>query len=102
MVEWCSDLGVQQRVTFVGNPQANGQVEVTNITIVRHLETRLQGKIAGWADDLRTTTSKTPYAPVYGSEAAVPLELQIPSSRILTFDSAQNIQVRGAELDLLE
>ena len=34
MREWCHDLKIEQRFTSVGYPQANGQTEATNKTIV--------------------------------------------------------------------
>ncbi|KAL0413602.1 UNVERIFIED_CONTAM: hypothetical protein Sradi_1561900 [Sesamum radiatum] len=40
---WCKELKIQQNFTAVGNPQANGQTEVTNRTILQHLKTRLEG-----------------------------------------------------------
>ncbi|KAL0313645.1 UNVERIFIED_CONTAM: Transposon Tf2-12 polyprotein [Sesamum radiatum] len=39
--EWCKGLSIKQFFTSVSNPQANGQTEVTNRTILQHLKTRL-------------------------------------------------------------
>ena len=35
IMEWCENLGIQQRFTSVAHPQANGQVEATNKTLVK-------------------------------------------------------------------
>ncbi|KAL2228554.1 UNVERIFIED_CONTAM: hypothetical protein Sindi_1835100 [Sesamum indicum] len=46
------DLKVQQNFTAVGNPQANGLVEVTNRTLLQHLKTRLEGAKGSWVEEL--------------------------------------------------
>lgn len=38
---WCQELEIQQSFTLVAHPQANGQVKVTNRTILQGLKTRL-------------------------------------------------------------
>ncbi|XP_071714774.1 uncharacterized protein [Rutidosis leptorrhynchoides] len=38
---WCEELGIKQNFTFVAQPQANGQVEVTNKEIVAGIKTHL-------------------------------------------------------------
>lgn len=43
---WCEGLGIKQLFTSVGNPQANGQIEVTNRTILQHLKTRLGKRVS--------------------------------------------------------
>ncbi|KAL2241093.1 UNVERIFIED_CONTAM: Gag-Pol polyprotein [Sesamum indicum] len=83
--EWCKELKVAQHFTAVANPQANGQTEVTNRTILQHLKTRLEGK-GSWVDELpgvlwaylttpRTATGETPFCLVYGTEAIIPAEI---------------------------
>ncbi|KAL0344702.1 UNVERIFIED_CONTAM: Gag-Pol polyprotein [Sesamum radiatum] len=49
---WCKELKIQQNFTTVGNPQANGQTEVTNRTILQHLKTRIEGAKSSWVDEL--------------------------------------------------
>ncbi|KAL2226318.1 UNVERIFIED_CONTAM: hypothetical protein Sindi_1990500 [Sesamum indicum] len=44
ITEWCKELKIAQHFTAVANPQANGQTEVTNRTILQHLKTRLENK----------------------------------------------------------
>lgn len=111
--DWCQKLGIEQRFTSVGNPQSNGQTEVTNRTIVSHLRARLLGRQGDWADDLpavlwayRTTprmpTGDTPYAMVYGSEAMLPLEVQEVTARVSAFDPDGNDELRKRELDLVD
>ncbi|KAL0405364.1 UNVERIFIED_CONTAM: Gag-Pol polyprotein [Sesamum latifolium] len=52
IVAWCKELKIQQNFTSVGNPQANGQTEVTNLTILQHLKTRLEGAKSSWVEEL--------------------------------------------------
>lgn len=38
---WCAEMNIQQKCTSVAHPQANGQAEVTNRTLLHGLGTRL-------------------------------------------------------------
>lgn len=39
--DFCEELGIKQRFTCVGYPQTNGAIEVTNRTILKRLEKKL-------------------------------------------------------------
>ena len=41
--EFCSELGIKNHYSSPANPQANGQVEVTNRTLLKIIKTRLKG-----------------------------------------------------------
>ncbi|KAL0373880.1 UNVERIFIED_CONTAM: Gag-Pol polyprotein [Sesamum radiatum] len=90
---WCKELKIQQNFTAVGNPQANGQTEVTNRTILQHLKTRLEGAKGSWVEELlgvlwayrttlRSSTSETPFYLVYGTEAIIPAKIGEETLRI--------------------
>ncbi|XP_011100645.1 uncharacterized protein LOC105178795 [Sesamum indicum] len=75
ITEWCKELKIAQHFTAVANPQANGQAEVTNRTILQHLKTRLENK-GSWVGELprvlwayrttpRSATCETPFCRVY-------------------------------------
>jgi hypothetical protein len=54
---------------------------------------------------VRTPTQATPYSLVYGSEAVLPLEVQLPSIRVAIHEGISNyeqIKLRFQELDALE
>ncbi|KAL2235395.1 UNVERIFIED_CONTAM: hypothetical protein Sindi_1271700 [Sesamum indicum] len=51
ITEWCKELKIAQLFTAVANPQANGQTEVTNRTILQYLKTHLEAK-GSWVEDL--------------------------------------------------
>ncbi|KAG7533312.1 Zinc finger CCHC-type [Arabidopsis thaliana x Arabidopsis arenosa] len=73
-------------------PQENGQAEASNKTILSNLKKCLSARKGGWYDELqpvfwayRTTprraTGETPFSLVYGMEAVVPAELNVPGLR---------------------
>ncbi|GFZ05223.1 hypothetical protein Acr_17g0007950 [Actinidia rufa] len=86
---FCSDLAISHHFFSPGHPQANGQVEVTNRTILRNLKARLERSKSEWAEDLPSilwayhTTSRipmgeTPYSMVFESnEAELRLNLDL-------------------------
>ncbi|KAL0458916.1 UNVERIFIED_CONTAM: hypothetical protein Slati_0518800 [Sesamum latifolium] len=84
--EWCQGLRIKQRFTTVAHPQANGQVEVTN----RILTTP------------RGSTGETPLSLVYGTEAIIPVELGMPSHRVMNFSEECNENLLRENLDLIE
>ena len=60
-----------------------------------------------WAyrTSIRTSTGATPYSLVYGMEAVLPIELEVPSLRVLAeckVDEADWLQERHEELTLLD
>lgn len=94
---WCAKLEIQQFFTSVAHPQANGQVELTNRTILQGLKTRLDQSKGEWIEQLphvlwscRTTpctsTGETPYNLTYNTKAVIPSEIGIHSIRVENFD----------------
>ncbi|XP_071712873.1 uncharacterized protein [Rutidosis leptorrhynchoides] len=106
-------MDIQQSFTSVAYPQANGQVEVTNMDIVVRIKARLGKHQQGWVDELqnvlwahRTTpkdsTNETLFSLVYSTAAVIPSEVLIPTNRITTFDEQQNDEALREHLDALE
>ncbi|KAL2251820.1 UNVERIFIED_CONTAM: Gag-Pol polyprotein [Sesamum indicum] len=96
ITSWLQELKIQQNFTAVGHPQANGQTEVTNRTILQHLKARLSSK-KDWSNELpgvlwayrttpRSSTGETPFSLVYGSETVILAEIGEESQRIMGFD----------------
>ena len=97
------------------NAPANGLAEDFNKTICNLLSKVVEKSKRDWQERLgetlwvyrtsyKTATQSTPFTLVYGVEAVLPLELQIPSLRIaiqegLTED--ENHKLRLAELEAL-
>ena len=97
------------------NSSSNGQAEAFNKVLCKILKKTVTKNKRDWHERLpealwayrttvRTTTGCTPYNLVFGSEAVLPLEVQIPSLRIVTQLTTpdENVQVRLAELEALD
>ena len=50
--DFCSQLGIKNHNSSPTHPQANGQVEVTNRSLLKIIETRLEGAKGIWPDEL--------------------------------------------------
>nr|XP_027126777.1 uncharacterized protein LOC113742942 [Coffea arabica] len=99
--------------TSVGHPQANGQAENFNRTLLHGLKTRFHRVGSSWKEELpsvlwsyrttpRSATQKTPFSLTYGSEAVVPAEFITPSPRIAAYAAEVNEEERRVNLDLAE
>ncbi|XP_071900977.1 uncharacterized protein [Coffea arabica] len=110
---WCAELGIDQHFTSVGHPQANGQVENANRTILQGLKIRLELAQSNWLEELpsvlwayRTTpriaTHETPFSLTYGVEAVVPAEIGLPSPGTQNFVATSNNEELRCNLDMLE
>ncbi|KAG7584809.1 Ribonuclease H domain [Arabidopsis thaliana x Arabidopsis arenosa] len=89
---FCSEWEIKVSYSTPRYPQGNGQAEAANKTILSNLKKRLSHLKGGWYDELqpvlwayRTTprrpTGETPFSLVYGTEAVVPAELNVPGLR---------------------
>ncbi|KAL6199550.1 hypothetical protein ACLB2K_029334 [Fragaria x ananassa] len=92
--------GVKHRKSTSYYPQGNGQTEATNKTLLRILSKMVFEYEKGWNTHLpdalwayrtarRTTTGFSPYSLVYGSEAISPVELTVPTARVLTVNDLE-------------
>ena len=70
--DFCSKLDIKNHYSSPAHPQANGQVEVTNRSLLKIIKTRLDGAKGIWSDELpsimwayqtiaRTPTGETPF-----------------------------------------
>lgn len=91
--DWCRDLGIRFRYSFLGHPQSNGLVEVTNKTLLQILKKKLSKQKGAWAEELpvvlwvyrvtvMTPTGETPFTLMYGHEAMPLVEVDIPNYRV--------------------
>ncbi|GFZ14654.1 hypothetical protein Acr_24g0008440 [Actinidia rufa] len=110
---FCSDLAISHHFSSPGHPKSNGQVEVTNRTILRNLKARLERSKSEWAEDLpsvlwayhttsRIPTGETPYSMVFGTESVILVEIGMPNFRTSNFDKESNEVELRLNLDLLE
>ena len=102
-IDDCDNFNIQIRYSSVSRPQMNGQVESTK---------KIEGAKGTWDEELqcilwasRTTikeaTSHTPFSLVYGSEAMLPVEIGIPTTRITYYSCSENDNEKRINLDLL-
>ena len=94
-------------------PQANGQAESSNKTIMNTIKKRLEKAKGRWADELpgvlwsyrttaRTSTGETPFSLAYGMEAVIPTESEVPTARHELTTEMQNWENMCLELDTVD
>jgi len=98
------------------NPAANGLAEAFNKTIFKLLKKFISPNKRDWNEKLseclwvyrttaRTSTDNTPFSLVYGCEAVIPLEIQMPSLRVTLMTKMtieDNDRLRLQELEALD
>lgn len=105
--------GIKHKKSSVCHPQSNGQVEVTNRTIVRSIEKCLQTSKKKWPEELhkvlwayrttaRTSTNETPFKLSFGTEALLPVEVGSPSFRLLHFEEQTNTEGLRTNMEFLD
>ena len=110
---FCLNLGIRNKYSSPGHPQANGQTEVTNRTLLRLIKSRLIGAKGAWPEELpnvlwayrmtaRTPTGETPSNLTYGIEAIIPVEVGLTSLRREFFDKQSNNDQLKQNLDFLD
>ncbi|GFS42455.1 hypothetical protein Acr_00g0079950 [Actinidia rufa] len=110
---FCSNLTISHYFSLPGHPQANGQVKVTNRTILRNLKARLESSKSEWVEELlsilwayHTTnqipTGETLYSMVFGTESVIPVEIGMPSFRTSNFNKENNEIELRLNLNLLD
>ena len=110
---FCSNLGIRNKYSSPGHPQANGKTELTNRTLLRLIKSRLVGAKGAWPEELpnvlwayrtmmRTPTGETPFNLTYGTEAVIPVEVGLTSLRKEFFDEQDNNDQLKHNLDLVD
>ena len=99
--DFCSQLGIRNYYSSPAHPQANGQVEVTNRSLLKIIKTRLEGVKGIWPKELpsvlwayrtmaRTPTRETPFRLTYGNEVVIPAEIGLTSYKVDNHDEVRN------------
>ncbi|KAA0061977.1 RNA-directed DNA polymerase [Cucumis melo var. makuwa] len=115
MDELCEQFKINHRNSTLYRPKMNGAVEATNNNIKRIIEKMtitykdwhemLPFTLHGYRTSVRTSTGETPFSLVYGMEVVLPLEVEIPSLRVLMeakLDEAEWIRGRYEHLNFVE
>uniref|UniRef100_A0A2N9HJS8 RNA-directed DNA polymerase n=1 Tax=Fagus sylvatica TaxID=28930 RepID=A0A2N9HJS8_FAGSY len=95
------------------HPQPNGQVEITNRTLLKQIKTRLEGAKSKWVEELpsvlwayRTTvripTKETPFKLTSGTEAIILVEIGLTTLRTTFHKEEENEGQLCLNLDLLD
>ena len=106
---FCLELGTSTQA----HPQANGQVEVTNRSLLKIIKTRLEGAKGIWPDELpsvlwayqtiaRTPTGETPLRLAYGADTIIPTEVGPTSYRVENYTKDKNEEAMHLQLDLVD
>jgi ribonuclease HI len=111
----CKQFKIMHHRSSPYRPQMNGAVEAANKILVRIIEKMVVSHrdwhemlpYALWAyrTSIRTSTGATPYSLTYGMEAVLPVEVEIPSLRVLMevkLKEAEWVQSRYDQLNLIE
>ena len=110
--EFCEHFGIQNHYSSPAYPQANGQVEVGNRSLLKIIKTRLEGTKGVWPDEqpgvlwayrmiVRTPTGETPFKLAYGSEAVIPAEVHMANHRVTMYQDKDNEEQLRLNLDLI-
>ncbi|XP_075665890.1 uncharacterized protein LOC142635644 [Castanea sativa] len=104
---------IKNHYSSPAHPQANGQVEVTNQSLLRRIKTRLEGTKGVWPKELpsvlwayrttvRTPTGENSFRLTYESEAVIPVEIGLMSYRVDNHNEGRNDEAIRLQLDLVD
>uniref|UniRef100_A0A2N9EDC4 Integrase catalytic domain-containing protein n=1 Tax=Fagus sylvatica TaxID=28930 RepID=A0A2N9EDC4_FAGSY len=111
--ELYGQLNIKNHYSSPRHPQANGQVEVTNRTLLKQIKIRLEGAKSMWVEELpsvlwaykttvRTPTRETPFKLTFGTEAVIPVEIGLTTLRTTFHKEEENEGQLQLNLDLLD
>ena len=97
----CEHFGIQNHYSSPTHPQANGQAEIANRSLLKIIKTCLEGAKGVWPDELpgvlwvyrttvRTPTGETPFKLAYGSETVIPAEVHMANHRVTMYQDKDN------------
>ncbi|XP_074302795.1 uncharacterized protein LOC141635035 [Silene latifolia] len=109
---FCAQWNINLVTSTPGYPKANGQAS-SNKVIISYLKKKLKRKKGRWAEELplvlwadrttpKTSTGQTPYSLVYGCEAVILAEIDIPSARCSLNTVADTAPLMEDSLNLTE
>nr|XP_027189420.1 protein NYNRIN-like [Cicer arietinum] len=115
MKELCDSFKIQHHNSSPYRPKMNGAVEAANKNIKKIIQKMVETykdwhemlpfALHGYRTSVRTSTGATPFSLVYGMEAVLPIEVEIPSIRVLMetkLEEAEWVQSRFDQLNLIE
>ena len=111
--DFCLGLGIKNQFSSPEHPQTNGQMEVMNQALLKMIKAKLDNAKGAWLEELpsvlqayrttaRTPTGETPFPLTYGTEAVIPIEVGITSTRREMFHKEDNDDQLQVNLDCLD
>nr|GEU75861.1 reverse transcriptase domain-containing protein [Tanacetum cinerariifolium] len=111
--DWCEKLCIRQCFAFIKHPQTNGLVERANKSLGEGIKAWLDERSKHWMEEIshvlwayrtmiKSSNRDTPFSLTYGTEAVIPVEIGILTSRTAKVDMIKNDEALGINLDLLE
>ena len=99
--DFCEQVGIKNHYSSPSHPQANGQAEIANRSLLKIIKTWLEGAKGVWPDELpsvlwayrttvRTPTGETPFKLAYGSEAIIPAKVHMANHRVMKYRDEEN------------
>ena len=99
--DFCSELGIKNNYSLPTHLQANGQVEVTNRSLLKIIKARLKGAKGIWSNELpsilwayrtteRTPMREMPFQLAYGSDTVILAEVWLTSYQVENYDEDKN------------
>ncbi|GLT27543.1 hypothetical protein SLA2020_025300 [Shorea laevis] len=111
MASICKQYKIQHLNSTPYRPKMNGAVEAANKNIKKILSKMtvtykdwhemLPFALHAYRTSVRTSTGATPYSLVYGMEAVLPVEIEIPSLRVLAEAELEESELIQKHLDYL-
>ena len=115
MKELCESFKIEHHNSSPYRPKMNGVVEAANKNIKKIIQKMvvtykdwhemLPFALHGYRTSIRTSTGATPFSLVYGMDAVLPIEVEIPFMRVLMeakLEEAEWIQNRYDQLNLID
>nr|XP_009779699.1 PREDICTED: uncharacterized protein LOC104228852 [Nicotiana sylvestris] len=99
--EVCEQFKIMHRNSTPYRPKVNGDVEATNKNIKKILKKMIQR----YRTTVRTSVRATPYLLVYGIEAVISAEVEIPSLQIIVEDEIEDdewVKTRLEQLTIID
>ena len=104
---FCEQLGIKNQYSSPSHPQANGQAEVANWSLLKIIKTQLEGAKGVWLDELpgvlwayrtimRTPTGETPFKLGYGSESIIPVEVHMANHREMKYKDGEKWRITSS------
>ena len=98
---FAKNLGIKNHYSSPRHPYANGQIEVTNRSLLKIIKTQLEGVKGAWPEELpnvlwaykkttRVPIRETLFRLTIGNEAIIPVEVGLINIQVKTYEKQKN------------